>query len=353
MAIPTTTSNIYRYQIMLENAIKNVNPDKERTLEAWQRRTIITRNAVLKIKEENEAVLKELADTYSAKVFSEKRKAADADYNLVLKLAKDKAIGDLENILAGKRAQFSRSMDAPTDEQLRLLQVLGMRDSLSIGEVAAASAKFGNNLQALRLLRDIAKRHDIAMPDVGDPEEFEDMMKRAEQFSVDMLESIDKDPADLGYLEKLFWENPGVGEASYFYGTLDNQGFTAEQITRSTLDNGRSTPAETDKGNQGEAGSAPEMWAEVKLTGNEDLSIIANQFHVTVKQIRDANPGRDFENRFYAGDKILVPSTRFSYQPDPSGSHVQPNQVKAVQKPDYSAPKAPTGEEVGEDVSIV
>lgn len=347
-------SVMYRYHDMIEKATAAGSPNKEKTLDAWQRRAIAVRGAMLNIKADYQKELDELRETYSAKTFEEKRQSVDEDYKTLRDVAIKKVADDLEAVLDSKRAQFDRSSSAPSDEDLRLLNALNMRSSLSIAEVAAVSGKFNGNVQAIRVLRDIARKHGISFPDIGDPEQFEEMMERAEQFSTDHIQEIDADRDQLTYKGILFWEHPGEGETRYFYGALDNQGFTTEQISNATTEAQRETATSSTVTNATETGEGQplEMWAEVKCTGNMSLSTIADQFHVSTEQIRRANPGRTLD-RLYSGDRILVPSTQFTFQPDPSGGHVQPGQVKAVPRPIYPEPTGPNGEAVGDDISLM
>lgn len=344
-------SPMYHYHDMIEKATAG-SPNKEKTLDAWQRRAIAVRGAMLAIKADYKKELDELKETYSPKFFEEKRQKVDEDYKALRDIAVKKVTDDLEAVLDSKRAQFDRSSSAPSDEDLRLLNALNMRSSLSIAEVAAVSGKFNGNVQAIRVLRDIAKRNGISFPDIGDPEAFEEMMERAEQFSTDHIQELDADHDQLNYKGLLFWEHPGEGETRYFYGALDNQGFTTEQIADATKEAQREASPTKPAMMETVEGQPLEMWAEVRCNGNQHLSTIAEQFHVSTEQIRQANPGRDL-SRLYAGDKILVPSTTFNFQPDASGGHVQPEDARLVPRPNYSEPSGPNGETIGDDISLM
>ncbi len=339
---------------MIEKATAAGNPNREKTLDAWQRRAITVRGAMLNIKADYQKELDDLRTTYSPQVFEEKRKTVDEDYKTLRNLAIKKVSDDLQNVLDSKRAQYDKCSGAPSAEDLRLLEALNMRSSLSIAEIAAVSGKFNGNVQAIRVLRDIAKKHDIVFPDIGGPEEFDEQLERAEQFSADHFAEIDTDTDQLNYKARLFWTLPGGGEAQYFYSALDNQSFTAEQLTDATTKAQQETATRSTalKATETNEGQPLEMWAEVKTNGQQDLSTIAMQFHVSTEQIRQANPGKDL-SRLYKGDSIYVPSTQFSFQPDPSGGHVQPEDVKAVPRPIYQEPTGPNGESVGDDIKIV
>lgn len=343
---------IFQYEAMLDRATKPTGTvDESKTLAAWQRRAVAVREALLQVKREHEAELADLRETYSEKAFEQKRQDTDDTYMKVREYAVQKVVDDLETTLEGKRAQFDKACSAPTDEHLRLLSVLSMRTTLTPAEIAAVSGKFGGNVQALRALRDIAARHDVYFPDLGDPDEFETRMERARQYAEDRLAEIDTEDADLGYRGTAFWRYPGQSEDRYFFGSLDGEAFTAEQIeqgTRTAQQTETSTTSTTTATQTAEG--QPEMWAQIKCNGSEDLGVIAAQFHLTEGEIRKANPNKDL-SRIFAGDEILVPGTRFTFQP--GSGHVQPEQVKAVPRPVIPDPVGPNGEAVGEDVSVI
>lgn len=347
------TSILSRYHEIMEKTLRSGNPIREKTLDGWHRRTITTRDALLLAKEQYRADVEDLRGTYSPKVFEVKRQNADREYRELVRIAQEKVTADLQTVLESKRAQYDRSAGAPSAEDLRLLEALNMRSSLSIAEIATVSGKFNNNIQALRVLGDIARKHGISFPDIGDPETFEESLKRAEEFATDHIAELDTDKADLGYRGLLFWTKPGEGEAKYFFGQLDGAGFSSEQISTSTKESQRATWTPTTSTTASKTtGAAPgEVWAEVRATGQQDIGTIASQFHVTTQQIRDANPGIDLD-RLYSGTKVLVPSTRFTFQPDPTGGHVQPDQVRPVPRPIVPDPVGPSGESIGQDISI-
>lgn len=343
------------YHTIYDRTLRSGNPVPGKTLHGWHERACLTRNALMLAKESYERDLAELRETYTPKAFAERRQEADMQYKGLVDVARKRILDDLESVLESKRQQFDRSNSAPSEGVLRLLQTLSMRDTLTVGEVAAISGKMEFNLPALRLLKDICSRHGITIPDIGDPAEFERMMKDAQQFAEDRIASLDTDQPALGYKERLFWEHPGEGEDRYFFGALDAQGFTSEQVQEATEAAQRPTwtpPATTGTDQTGTAAAADsdDVWAEVTVQ-NEYLSTIARQFHVTEQQIRDANPGKDLST-LRSGMKILVPSTRFSYEPNQTGALVQPGDVRPVPAPKYEVPLGPNGEEPGDDIQI-
>lgn len=350
-----STENMFHYQRMLDRATAGI-PNKEKTFLRWQEKAIATRHAFLEVKKAHMEELAGIKETYNPKssVYEQKVKDENDIYSLVKKGAMEKLEKELDEIVQSKRAVFDRNMDAPSEDQLRLLQALSMRENLTPGEIAAVSGKFGHNINALRVLRDIAHKHDISFPDVGDPDVFEEQITRAVQFSRDKIAKIDIDRPDLGYRDLMFFEYPGTGEVVAFYGTLDGNGLTTEQISIKKETQGTDTTYQKksakDTANTKQNDNT-EMWARVKVSGNESLATIASQFHVSTAEIKEANAGRDI-SRLYSGDEIYVPSTRFTYLPDPSGGHIQPGQVKAVPKPVFTVPTGPAGENIGDDIVL-
>lgn len=349
-----TSYNLKRYNEIYERTLRNAgNPNKERSLAGWRERAGITRMAIRYAKAEHDKQVKEAQERYSNAVFGEKLAEYDADYSIMLDIAKKRVTDDLEDILEGKRQQYDKSMGAPSEEHLRLLQALNMRSNLTLSEIAAVSNKFDSNLQALGVLRDIAQRHGVSFPAMTDPDTFEEQLASAEQFAKDKLNTLDADLDDMGYKDRLFWDKPGDGEDSYFFGILDGAGFTTEQLEFATAKaKSEQAPSEDNHTTATASGADQEMWAKVRLNGNQSISTIANQFHTTISDIIDANNGRDL-SRTRAGDEIYVPSTRFSFQPDPSGGHVQPGDVVPVPRPVAHVPTGPSGEEPGDDIIII
>lgn len=197
--------------------------------------------------------------------------------------------------MEAKRKQLSKCLDAPSDEDLRLLSVLRMRNSLTDGELATASEKLNGNLQSLRTLADIAADRDLYFPHVADAGELDEMLIRAEQFARESVESISTPVEQMSYLDRCFWTAPGTGPAVAFFEPVDNLRFTSPQDKRGLELVG-------DLGNPNAA--------LVYCTGNESLPLIAIQFGVSTADIQTANPNLDC-NHLRNGDELIVPSTRF------------------------------------------
>lgn len=344
--------NIRNYNLLFEKATASVgNPDKQKTLLAWHNRAATTRQALLTVKSEHMAKLKEIDETYSPAVAIEKRKDAEADFEAVKKIAIRRITDDLETVLEGKRRQFEKSNRAPTDEQLRLLQALSLRSSLTDSEVSYYVEQLKGSLPALRVLRDLCQKNDILFPQrVGDPRDFEDNMNRAETFAMSFLDSIDADRGDLDYQQFEFWEYAGTGLPAAMFGDVDRDPYSAIQSADKPVNAPANdgTPAQQNAPQKADSG---EMWAAVTIREGQRADVIAAQFHVGLEDVRKANGGRDL-NHLKAGETILVPSTRYQFVPDQDGRHISPNQVKPVPRPVEVIPHGPNGEEPGDYIQI-
>lgn len=352
-------NSLFYYSRLLENATNAGNAKKSGTFRGWQEKAIKARSVLKQVRNDYDKDLADLHGTYTTKVFLQKKAELDANYNKVVESVVSVLEKSLSEVIESKRRQFDKCSSAPSAEDLRLLQALNMRTSLSVAEVAATIGKLNGNVQSLAVLRDIAAKHDIHIP-VGatTPEEFDAQMERAREFSLDRLREIDTIDKNAGYKARAFYDYPDhPGEASHLYGPLDNNVLTSEQITTAT-NQARAAAAsaaehaEAPATSNSTGESAPEMWAEVNCTGKENLSTIASQFHLSRGQIIKANGGRDL-SVLHRGEKILVPATRFTFQPDVNGCHVQPENVRAVPRPVEVIPTGPNGEEVGDDISIL
>lgn len=352
-------NSLFYYSRLLENATNAGNAKKSGTFRGWQEKAIKARSVLKQVRNDYDKDLADLHGTYTTKVFLQKKAELDANYNKVVESVVSVLEKSLSEVIESKRRQFDKCSSAPSAEDLRLLQALNMRTSLSVAEIANTIAKLNGNVQSLAVLRDIAAKHNIHIP-VGatTPEEFDAQMERAREFSLDRLREIDTIDKNAGYKTRAFYDYPDhPGEASHLYGPLDNNVLTTEQIATATKQAREKAaraaePAEAPAASDTTSDSTPEMWAEVTVNGIQSLSTIAAQFHVSTQQIRDANPGITLD-RLYTGDKIFVPSTKFSFQPDASGTHVQPENVRAVPRPIEKIPTGPNGEKIGDDVSVL
>ena len=282
--------NYQNYRLIYVRAYNAGHPDKTKTLKAFQRRAILTRSAIQALDEEYRRDLNELGETYSAKEFDRRREALDHEYNEIVRIAKAKCLEDLEDVLNGKREQFDKSCGAPTEEQLRLLQVLSMRNNVTETEIRMTAAKMNDNIPALRLLAEIAKKHDVLFPNIGDADELDAAISSAEGFAKEMIDSIGVvDDQKLTYQQFSFWRHPDTATvADSFFAPLDESIFVAQQQKQE-----KPTKANAVK---------------VYLRGDEYLAGIADQFGIDSEEIRKANPDRSDFSSFNNGDTLIIPA---------------------------------------------
>lgn len=337
-----------QYGTIYERAMRVVsNANQDLTLKAFQKRTAQTREAVKLAYQEYVNDVKELDGTYIPKIAQQKREPLEQEYRAIVKLAKQRCYDDLARVLDAKRQQFSKTHEAPSEADMRLLTALSMRQTLTPAEIAEVADKLNGNYHAQKLLGEIAHRHDIPFPRVADADEVEAALNDAERYAQRMIDFVDvPDDKALNFSAVSFFKYPDTRtEADAYFERLDGNFFTAAQADTDEA----AEQAETVKQTADKSG---EMWSQVTLTGREMLYAIANQFHVDSADIRAANPGIDLSN-LYSGQKIYIPSTRYSFTPDINGAHVQADQeVRLVPKPVYETPKGPNGEEVGDDIIL-
>ena len=310
-----------------ETAIRLNNPDHDKTLLAWQRRAIVTRNALMQIKKDHDKEVAKLRETYTPKALESRLEPLDAEMKEIIALAKKRVSDDLDNVMKEKRKQLDESLKAPTEEAVRLLTVLGMRSDLSQSEIDAASAHVNNNIHAMRLLGDIAKRNGLYYPaSVGSVERINSDLDAAETFAREMIDTISiENPGD--NLNTFgFWMHPGTRQMEYFSRLIDGNFFTAAQM-RDATDLKEAEIKKSEKARQ--EGIKPNA-AKVFLRGDESLAGIAMQFGIAPDEIRKANPGIDVDHlrEVTPGTSIIVPAGRFTIT-NAVGS-VVPDQVIAV-----------------------
>lgn len=72
----------------------------------------------------------------------------------------------IASLCEGKRASVKATMtDAPSEEAVRMMQAINLRDSVSKTELDALASKYGNNYQVRRFIADQLSRRELAVPD--------------------------------------------------------------------------------------------------------------------------------------------------------------------------------------------
>jgi len=109
-------SVINTYTRMFENVMSSGRPDQAKTLDAWQRRAITTREALMEVYKQYVSDLDDINQKYSSTYAKFQREPLDEDFTLMTKIARERIIDDLNSVLDAKRKQLSQGMDAPSDE---------------------------------------------------------------------------------------------------------------------------------------------------------------------------------------------------------------------------------------------
>ncbi len=341
--------NSHEYHKIYESVLRSGNPVKATTMHAWLARTTLTRGALLLARKQYEDDVQQMRDRYSDRVFQEKRTAADAEYQVLVDIAKQRVADDLEAVLASKRAAFDHANDPPSEATVRLLSVLNMRTSLTAEELAAVSGKVEHNLNALRVLKDIAHRHGLSFPDVGSPGEFEQLMAQTESYCMDRLDAIGMTEEEINgsgkYSDAEFWNHPDDQRSRHWtmFNQLDFAGFTSQQVTAAN-DAAQRPTWSPDADSTAQAVKAlsdnpSDVWSEVSVRVPVRVDQLARQFKTTAAAIQDANPDRYLTDgtTLYGGDIVLVPSTRYSVRNDSGDAFIAPSDVRPVMAPAKTA----------------
>lgn len=232
---------IKNYQTIFDTVYRSGDPDPKRGFAGWQHRCRITRAALMKVQEKIENDVAEARETYNERTVQSLYADMMSDYGTIKAAAEKRLLTGLDEVVTEKREQYRRvALTAPTDEQLRLLQGLALRDDLTDNEVAAIAEDMGDNLQSLRALGSIARRCGLDFPTYGDINEFEDALKDAEQYCRDTL--YDLDVKDLGYFSKCFYDYEGIGLPAIKFRPLDEPLFAAVQKPQEPTENAESEP---------------------------------------------------------------------------------------------------------------
>ena len=330
------------------------NPDRSKGFGGWQTRAQATRKGLLAVKEAMDSKLKELKETYTVRMYNPMYEEMQKDYSSVRESVVKKLLDDLDGVVAEKHERYAAAaLTAPTPDQLRLIEALNFRDDLTYGEISKIASNMAGNLQAMKALGGVVRSKGMDFPRVKSDEAFENDLNSAVEYAKNMLTYIDYDRADLTYYALEFFEyaDPKSKTPPYF-DAVDAPVYSAVQLDEigkePSATAATNTTADAIEASDGES---TEMWSEVTLTGHEWLHALADQFHVGTSEIRQANPEVDFTN-LHKGQKIFIPSTRMQFLPDQSGTHVQPERVRAVPRPAEFIPVGPGGAEPGDDIAV-
>lgn len=276
-------------------------PAEARSLDSWRKNCAVIRQAVMSVKAVFEAEKKRMWGDLKADAYFKAIEPLQANYNFVLEQARTMMKNELKSVLNAKREQLSKCLDAPTEDDLRLLNVLNLRTSLSASELAAAADKLNGNINGLRALGDIARRSGLSFPDYGNLDRISHDLEAAERFANTMIKNVDS--SDPTYFERMFYDHTELIMPQFE--DVDTDFFTTAQEAVVPSGFAPSSPvSEIPVGKQANA-------CRVYLTGSESLLCLASQFNCTIAAIKEANPGIDIHN-LGGVESIVIPATKFS-----------------------------------------
>lgn len=323
----------------LENASRTfaaVRGKRGESFENFQRSIISRREAVLAARKQLDADIELLRETYIAPVVAQKAEPLRRAYEASLEAAKKQLRGDLDALLDAKRKAFQASLRAPSDEQLRLLQVLRLRDDLTAGELAACAESLRDNYHALQALAGIARAAGLPFPQIPSAEDFESRLGAASVEANRAIDAIGLWDSEMNAFVLHTFKSPGYGTAAIAFDRAEEFELSAAPVINQEKAG--------ESGTDGKPAPVRSTNAcRVYLRGRETLAGIADQFHTSVAEIRAWNPDLVETEPFKQGQTLIVPSTRFRNSNQPG--QIDAGQVIPVhaEKP---APPPADGEEM-------
>lgn len=142
----------------------SANTDKKNTYAGIHKRMIALNTFLNNERKDMNNNLSAMRETYSDKLIATKRAELTKDFNeLSANLAKD-CRSEIKKLTDSKRDNIAQMLStAPSDEQLRLLQVLQMRDDLTDTELQNIVPVFFDNYNAMKVLQNIGKQNGISL----------------------------------------------------------------------------------------------------------------------------------------------------------------------------------------------
>ena len=205
--------NNFRTFEELERSIKRVgdkwiastdNADKDSTYKGkWSMLSLLNQFVERERKDYKEK-LNSMRSTYAPKFLAEQEQKLTAEFNTFINGAKAKEKESIKALADKKYQQVIEMLTAtPTAEQVRLLNVLQMRNDLDAVEVHHILPTFFKNYQAMRVLDTISKANGITLniPAQLDCRVMFENIKRATEYLLGAVDEIGKpkDKQDVKY----------------------------------------------------------------------------------------------------------------------------------------------------------
>ena len=129
--------------------------------------------------------IEKLGDTYSTKVISRQREKLTAEYNETASKLVQAARTEVRELTASKREKMGEMLTTPpTAEQLRLLEVLKMRNDIDMVEIHSVLPMFFDNYHAMRVLQAVGTSNgiNVKLPVLLDPRSMYEGVEGANAF---------------------------------------------------------------------------------------------------------------------------------------------------------------------------
>ena len=139
--------------------------------------------------------LKTFEKWYSKGLIGEQRAKLDAQFKETASIMEKATLEEIENLTQSRKEKVAKMLATPpTSEQLRLLQVLEMRNDVSSLELYYILPTFFGNYQAMKVLQSIGRRNGISimLPQQLDPRYIFETIQRADRFLKRACDDISK-----------------------------------------------------------------------------------------------------------------------------------------------------------------
>ncbi|MCI9403498.1 MAG: hypothetical protein HFF04_07505 [Oscillospiraceae bacterium] len=128
--------------------------------ERYYQAVLVFRQAVEGVNEKFRPQYERLEQFKDSKHYQEEKETLDKARSELLAEVRELAMKELNEACDAMKAAYgSRPLSAPSDEQLRLLQTLQMREKLGVDELRQASVALEGCPAALEVLRELAHKH--------------------------------------------------------------------------------------------------------------------------------------------------------------------------------------------------
>lgn len=108
--------------------------------------------------------LNSMRSTYAPAFLAEQERKLSAEFSSFIEKAKEQEIGEIKALAEKKQDKVIKMLTTPpTSEQVRLLNILQMRNDIDAIEIHHILPTFFNNYQAMRVLDTISKQNGITL----------------------------------------------------------------------------------------------------------------------------------------------------------------------------------------------